>query len=941
MSFRLSRALLPLLLGSLAPLDARAGSQSIRVSSGTLVATLPNAAPWTTIGSDSQPMRWEFRIHGWNSALLSNMTVGPFWLFNQNDTHLYLSEATRLDELSDAPFVTCCAGRTDILIRIQRDVANHRYTFEVCDAKDGANCVATAQPIKSCVRTSWAGAQIALGAGYDVAFLRWYSSVVPYGLDPAARTLVTPIRVGGTLPGELGDWEFEGNARDSSGHGLNMQGAPVSYLMSPAFRPSCVPGPRRSFRAGDPATLDASGSSPLDGGDSLTYQWQQVSGPLTLVWNTAQNIAKPQVRGILPGSYVFQLTVTDGSGQSSTCTVKDGAVATDESNIVITGDTAVDTLLGPMIQWGRNSWPWYDDRHMKHADLHIRDMDAIYPAWWDNLGPGTIEVRDGDHNLYGTGTSFTTTLCQGPDNPTKPKPYATVAVWYNRADGTTGRTMYTITSCASDTLAVMEFPWDAVCRPAGSRLQYGYGAVPEVTNWGWAQVGSPYNYYDNVAAYYALYYRSGIDDYLAAARKLADEFWKSPMLDEGTSFVLDHGSQYTFTGRSLSMMGMVLRALDGRPEMWTGIRKRCDIDNYYLNRLDLAWGMWDEREMAYHLLDLSYCALFDPNPATQATYKAAISSGIAKTWTANRGAHDWSYLWYAKASWDANGGGGNANGGRVTLGRGSRTVTGSGTNWAAGDFPATIWFLNSTARPARNSDGDPVVYTATYVSPTVLTLDRLYEGASGVHGWATSTMIVGYGFQPFVRGILASAFDLASKAIDNSDPVNSALAQNYALVAVNDIKTLGYWPATKGLLYFAGGINCQPPASYTNSACTQNYSPEQARALNAEAIRGIMFTYAAAADPALKDFADTLYSAMWSKPGTGSPEEDGVYLSDEDDSGFFFTSRPPGGSKWLGMFFGFASGSAWPALRVGAASGANPSGGQRRGIRNHDVRKRP
>ena len=48
----------------------------------------------------------------------------------------------------------------------------------------------------------------------------------------------------------------------------------------------------------------------------------------------------------------------------------------------------------------------------------------------------------------------------------------------------------------------------------------------------WAYNSQPANYYDAVAAFYALYYRTGIDDYLTAARKLADRFWKY-RLDSG------------------------------------------------------------------------------------------------------------------------------------------------------------------------------------------------------------------------------------------------------------------------------------------------------------------------------------------------------------------------------------------------------------------------
>src|SRR5215472_5630719 len=42
--------------------------ESIQLTSGTASMTLPATAPWTTIGSKTQAMRWEIRLHGWGSG---------------------------------------------------------------------------------------------------------------------------------------------------------------------------------------------------------------------------------------------------------------------------------------------------------------------------------------------------------------------------------------------------------------------------------------------------------------------------------------------------------------------------------------------------------------------------------------------------------------------------------------------------------------------------------------------------------------------------------------------------------------------------------------------------------------------------------------------------------------------------------------------------------
>jgi hypothetical protein len=186
--------------------------------------------------------------------------------------------------------------------------------------------------------------------------------------------------------------------------------------------------------------------------------------------------------------------------------------------------------------------------------------------------------------------------------------------------------------------------------------------------------------------------------------------------------------------------------------------------------------------------------------------------------------------------------------------------------------------------------------------------------------------LLGWGSQPFMMGILSAAFDLAAKSIADSDPATAALARQYNVTAANWVKDQGYWPLQKGLYYGAGFVNCQAPISDNNAFCTGNNDTGAARVLNAEAIRGIMTAYGASGDIALKTFADTLYSAMFSKPGTGGPNPDGRYIDAlEDGTGWYMIGAPPVGQapKYFGMFFGFNALSAWPAYRVG---GPQPGG---------------
>ena len=931
-------------LVSISALGAALGAQSIQVSSGTPSVSLPNVSPWTSIGASGQPMRWEMRIHNFGSDWPTNgIDVGPFHLWRQPGTaNAYFASDFNSDTVSNnGPNVQqCCAGKTDVLVRAQRDVANLQYTFEVCDVV-GGNCQSGTQRILTFGPPSWAGMKITLNTGDSLAFLRWFSSVVPVG---------TPIP-SAQASGDLGDWEFDGNLNDSSGHGLNMSGGVFAYIPTPTYLPVCNAGASQASRAGYPAHLDGTGSMPLDGNATLTYAWQQISGPSRVVWPrstgrwppqptiSGQNTPQPTISGMVAGSYTFQLPVTDSSQQSSVCTVNHGAVVTDDNGVVITNNPAVDTLLGPMIRFGANPWPWFDDRHKADADVQIANMDSYYGAWWDVADAGTVSVTVSSNPygpgsvVTGVGTTFTTTFCQGPSAPTVPISGIGMVIWYPTNNplvpGETGRRLVRVASCQSDTQLTLSAPWTPDVS-GGSGLSYSDNSNYST----WAYGNAPANYYDNVAAFYALYYRSGIVDYLNAARKLADRFWTCPEIDRGKSFN-SYGTGGVFPGpeRSASQLGLVLRASDGRPDIWAGLERWwTHLGTYYLGPGSYDAGflpaLWDVREVAYELSELSYCALYDPN-SFRSTCQGWVSAAISGLFTSAKQADGgWEDLHADYYSW-------TATPTTASVTHGSTAVVGRGTSWDCSKFPssgtmAQMWFLNSSSRPNRNADGDPVAYMPTCTDGQHLTLDRPYEGTTGTHGWAISspsndTPYVGYGSYVYPEGLLAMAFDFAAKAIAVSDPMNSALARSYNLSAANWMKTYGYRASQKSVFYGVQYVNCQAPIQETpNSACTNGYSGSGARVINAEAIRGLMTAYAYSEDPSLGAVIDVLYNAMWAKPGTcpaGSTVcvPDGIYLDQFDGGGVDISGTPPGGAapKWFGQMWGVSSLSAWPAIRLG------------------------
>ena len=74
------------------------------------------------------------------------------------------------------------------------------------------------------------------------------------------------------------------------------------------------------------------------------------------------------------------------------------------------------------------------------------------------------------------------------------------------------------------------------------------------------------NYYDQAAVQYQNYFRTGDSRYLEYARKVADSWWQCAQIGEGK---VDPSA--SFAPRSVGLLGLMLRALDDRPEMWPWI----------------------------------------------------------------------------------------------------------------------------------------------------------------------------------------------------------------------------------------------------------------------------------------------------------------------------------------------------------------------------------
>src|ERR1035437_6209974 len=141
---------------------------SLRVTSGTVTVTIPGSAPYSTLGAVSQPLRWEMRLHDFGTQITDyGITVSSYVLTGHlpvNGDYLYVSNWTAPDTVADNALAinSCCSGRTDILVRVQRDVIGSQITVEVCDAATTGNCQSETKAITAHNTNSLAGLSITI-----------------------------------------------------------------------------------------------------------------------------------------------------------------------------------------------------------------------------------------------------------------------------------------------------------------------------------------------------------------------------------------------------------------------------------------------------------------------------------------------------------------------------------------------------------------------------------------------------------------------------------------------------------------------------------------------------------------------------------------------------------------------------------------------------------
>lgn len=890
-------------------------------------------------------MRIEGRLHGsgFSAPDLRIASVGPLGLYLTGGM-VYV--ANYYDALAGDPELLPIPDSADILWRIQRDVPNNRQTLELCIV--GGACQSKSRTVTAFANTGngfttgiatgiMAGTDFGVTAG-NLAFLRWCTGTVPAG---------TPVSIGQGSCSNLGDWELTNNRNDSSGHGLNLSGGSTTYVSTPIYEPKCDAGPSKTLVAGYRTELDGSRSASLDEvHPTLTYQWQQMAGmegPRVL-WLSAQNAASPAIEPPLLGSYQFQLVVTDTGGLSAICSVKHGAVAVDENSAVLTGNEDFNRVTGSLIASGKNPWPWFDERHEAWAK-HLGELLLTDPTLtddWNTALSGTISVTNGSTVVTGTGTDFQNSFCNGGMTGGGENSKLLV-VWYPRPGGGFGKRAYGVGTCDSATQITLTRAYSTSPGASGS-LQYSL-----FVNLGaWINGSNNINYYDNVLAFYSLFHRSGNETYRNYARTLADRWWTMPFMDEGWG-CLDGWS--CLAPRSRALTGMFMRALDGAPELWPGLRLL--VDNHrdsIASNITLNFPIIDIREEGYALAFVALCGMLDPDAVHREQCQNSVSNAVAQRWlpmqkTAPGGTKYWDNFIPGSGTF-------SGQAGTVTVTAGSSHVQGVGTSWTNDTFKSMfgtgplldtgqgakfLWTSNTTPGFPQSCvpgfgnlvTGDSIVYRVLSldVSTQTLTISPSYAGPSGSgHGWGFS-QLQGCGTQPFMMGVVGAAMNYAYWALKDVDVMNSNRAKQMLLDSVHWVIARGIWSLDgstdfSGLFYAREFPGCEPNPQLmlgcrgTDSADSSPGSIQASRFLAAEIMHAFSDAYAISQDPSILAAGDLLYGRLYG--GSGGPNSDANYLHLYlNDNSFDFVTN-----KWkdFGFFAGWGMGAAWPGVRNGPST---------------------
>ena len=255
-------------------------------------------------------------------------------------------------------------------------------------------------------------------------------------------------------------------------------------------------------------------------------------------------------------------------------------------------------ICGPQLKAGSplNPFPWFDTTARDQGRYHGEQAPRVAPFGpmvfdspenvWRNVVAGRVSVATRGTLVTGKNTRFTRDF--DPDGPAPG-----YSGHFRIRDASGVERIVKVRSVDSDTSLTLTTAWpfpsvnDTVADTYYHELAFG-------TNTDHYYLA---NYYDTALVQYINYYRTGDTRFLEYARKTADALWHSQYIDDGTVT----GGNNHLPPRSMAFAGLMLRALDGRPEMWDYLERevRATFDDWVYRRKNNPTLYYDIREDGY------------------------------------------------------------------------------------------------------------------------------------------------------------------------------------------------------------------------------------------------------------------------------------------------------------------------------------------------------
>lgn len=281
----------------------------------------------------------------------------------------------------------------------------------------------------------------------------------------------------------------------------------------------------------------------------------------------------------------------------------------------------IEFIIGPQVKSGTSTTPgaqWFDE----NAIARGVQLGEAFPA--SPLGTslaGTVSVVQGSRVVEGAGTQFITDFPGAANN---------YYVLISDADGIV-RSHY-LTSVEDATHLTLSAPWQQTNATGRAISKKTGDEVDAYVN---------LNYYDQGLCQYRNYYCTSEGRFLGYARKIEDSWWKSTPIDEGRT---DPESSYA--PRNVSLSGLMLRAMDGRPEFWPWITQytRVMFDIWVGSRVTYPGLYFGVRDPGYSLLYAANLAAVHPEPLIRAEFREK-SLNAAKNYYARLQRTDGTWRW--------------------------------------------------------------------------------------------------------------------------------------------------------------------------------------------------------------------------------------------------------------------------------------------------------